>query len=103
MEEIRLNKYGAVLSTRDLGSDIRRDIEIALDRDNRVTVSFYGLEVITPSFVDECFGHLLLKMGPEVFKRKIRLTQATDATKKLITYVFATRSRQGQTKGNKAA
>lgn len=46
------------LGTRFLGETMRKGIELALKEKEFVTFDFSGVEFISHSFADECFGKL---------------------------------------------
>jgi len=62
-----------------------------LDKHDVVVVDFGGLELLTPSFADECFGRLILEHGRDFFRSRIRLKEASEATKHLVSAVLANR------------
>lgn len=56
-EILNLAGHGLVLSTRQLGHDAADEIKAALERGS-VVISFAGVEVATPSFLDEVLTRL---------------------------------------------
>lgn len=74
---IRLAADGRPLAgTREYGSAVRARLEEALRTADAVTLDLAGVEDMTPSFADECFGRLSEQMGADVTLAKVSLVNA---------------------------
>ena len=67
---INFNDYNKALGTRKLGEAIRKDIEKHIQENQELIFDFSGIDVISSSFADECFGKLVNKYGLELIKNK---------------------------------
>lgn len=67
-----MKDWGPILSTRGLGEELRALIMDAA-RDNMVEVDFSGIDSLSHSFADECFGKMIETMGLKEFKARISL------------------------------
>lgn len=77
--------------TRQLARMHRNRIENLLATQESVLVELGELELMTPSFADECFGVLAERLGRDEFRRRIRLKGATAEVKHLLTAVIGHR------------
>jgi len=57
---LQMNKFGSVLGSRRLGSVVRNEIEKALNSGENVVFDLTGINTVSNSFADECFGKLLI-------------------------------------------
>lgn len=72
--------------SRDFGIAIKAVIKDALDEGKHVTLDLQGIEDMTPSFADECFGKLSEEMGEDVTEHAVRVING-DQFKPLINAV----------------
>src|ERR1700730_755446 len=79
------------LITRQLARMHRNRVENALERQASVVVDLSQVELMTPSFADECFGTLAEEFGANEFKRKIRLKGPGSEVKHLLKVVISHR------------
>lgn len=91
--DIRLGDWGTILGSRALGADVRTVLSGALDACDRVIVSFDGVEVVSSSFADEAVAHLLVDLGPENFRRRVRLAGASEPVRAVVNAALGTRQR----------
>lgn len=91
VKEVSLANYGAQLLTRELGIAIRADIATILSSGSKVKISLEGIEDITPSVADECFGKLAESMGFERFQEFIIFTGGQNIVERLIRFVINNR------------
>lgn len=56
-----MKEFGSTLASRHLGAKVRRRLVEALKENGAVTVDFSGVDVASPSFLDECFGKLVME------------------------------------------
>ncbi|MGH7150714.1 MAG: STAS-like domain-containing protein [Planctomycetota bacterium] len=73
---------------------MRRKLRSRLEKGERLEIDFAGVEVLTPSFADECLGRLVLDVGLEVFRERVRLKATDETIKRLVNHVLAHRSAQ---------
>lgn len=95
--DINFSQLGTHLGTRFLGETMRKDIELALREKEFVTFDFSGVEFISHSFADECFGKLLLSMKIEELKRKTTFKDANTLVKRTIAFALKERLLQLET------
>jgi hypothetical protein len=94
---INFSHLGTHLGTRFLGETLRKDIEQALELNAFVTFDFSGVEFISHSFADECFGKLLLSMKIEDLRKKSTFKDANTLVKRTIAFVLKERLLQLET------
>lgn len=70
---IRPAERKSFAGSRDFGIAIKAVIKDALDEGKQVTVDLAGIEDMTPSFADECFGKLSEEFGEDVTERHIHV------------------------------
>jgi hypothetical protein len=88
---IHFSTIGTHLGTRVLGESIRRQIENALTENQFVTFDFSGVEFVSHSFADECFGKLLLDMKIEELKKRTTFKDANTLVKRTIAFAIKER------------
>ncbi len=94
IHKLELRTQGMDFSTRRQGEQLRDLIQGTLERiagEDRVEIDFVGVETMTPSFADECFGKLAQQMGRESFKARISLKGADSANRTLVNAILAER------------
>lgn len=72
------------LGTRVLGQEIRERIESFLVAGDFVEFNFEGVDFVSHSFSDECFGKLLLKISFQDLRSNSTFIHASDIIKKTI-------------------
>lgn len=80
------------LGTRQLGAKIREDIERTISLNDDVCFDFEGVDVVSNSFADECFGKLLLRFDVHFIKQHTAFINANDFVKRVITSSFRQRA-----------
>ena len=85
-------------TSRDQGKATRNWLKGLLDLHDSIDLDLNGVEVLTPSFADECFGKLLLELGETLFREKIRVHGGNEAVKRLLNQVL--RSRLAELRSN---
>jgi STAS-like domain of unknown function (DUF4325) len=83
--------------SRDFGIEIRTRIQEAFDEGRRVVLDLTGIEDMTPSFADECFGKLSEQLGEDVTERGVRIVNG-DQFRSLINAVTRIRLQRALTK-----
>jgi hypothetical protein len=83
--------------SRDFGIEIKAVIKDALEEGKRVTVDLMGIEDMTPSFADECFGKLSEDIGEDITERGVRVING-DQFKPLINAVIRIRLQRASAK-----
>ncbi|QEK12562.1 DUF4325 domain-containing protein [Crassaminicella thermophila] len=89
---IRMDQWGKVLSTRDLGANIRQKIIVEFNKqDQDIVIDFINVEGINQSCADEVFGKMLLEIGLDNFKKRIKFNNMNDTISSVVKYVMASR------------
>lgn len=73
---IRFVEYGESLGTRFLGEKIRMEVINNFNIAERIVFDLEGVDLLSNSFADECFGKLVESFGIEVVKRKTTFKNA---------------------------
>jgi len=81
------------------GEAIRELIVRNWDKEEKIEISFEGVRLATPSFIDEAFGKLILDYPLEQLRNKLIFLGTDTATKNKINKSIEIRVRQKQ--GNK--
>ena len=80
--------------TRTQGERARAWLRDIIALHGPVEVDLSHVEAFAPSFADECFGKLLLELGEDEFRQKVRFCGGTPAVRTLINYVLRVRLSQ---------
>lgn len=78
-----------ILGTRYSAIDLRERVEQQLESCQTVQVDFSDM-FVTQSFVDELFGPLILRTGPDVLQRLV-FSGCSEDTRAILRLVFASR------------
>jgi hypothetical protein len=70
---IRVGERKTFAATRDFGIEIRTMVHEALKDGPLVIVDLAGVEDMTPSFADECFGKLSEAAGEDITRSKVQI------------------------------
>ena len=94
MKTFHFSEHGNLLGTRLLGKKIREEILQEIEFNNKVVFDFEGVEIISNSFADECFGKLLLTHDLNTIKL---FTTFTNVNKTIVGVVkYAIKQREAQ-------
>lgn len=76
---IKLSEWGTTLGTRKVGEDVRKVLLKEMERSLQpIQVSFKDVFMVSTSFADECFGKLIVAIGPEQFKQAFSIVELED-------------------------
>ena len=78
-------------ASRQEGCVIRSRLSSLLAAHETVIIDLDGAEAMTPSFVDECFGKLLLELGEEAFRSRVSFEGSDKSLKRLVNQVLRAR------------
>lgn len=90
--EIKFGDIGRSLGTRFLGQQLRVQIEDSFKNNQFVEFNFEGVDLISHSFADECFGKLLLNFDMNFLKVHSTFTGISPLVKKTIVFVLKERA-----------
>lgn len=86
-----ISEISAQLLSREVGLRVRAELATLLADGATVEVDLDGVEDITPSVADECFGKLAVRLGETKFRMLVRLRGGSAVMHRLIEFVIATR------------
>jgi hypothetical protein len=78
-------------TSRGQGESARKWLRGLVDVHSSIELDLSKVEVMTPSFADECFGKLLKELGEKEFRNKIRLLGASESVRLIVNYVLRLR------------
>jgi hypothetical protein len=90
----RLAEKADALVTRDAGKRMRGELlalYTTLGPDELIKIAVTGVDVLTPSFVDECLGRLVSEVGITDFRARFRIEGADADWKTMINAVVQNR------------
>lgn len=91
MKILRLSDHAKYLSSRRLGAALRAEIVTSFEMNIQVEIRFEGVEGMSHSFADECFGVLAEAFGIGPFRNMIRFAGVRTEDQQLIRSVVAER------------
>jgi transposase len=74
---IHFNRIGARLDARIEAAPVRRKIATALNMEDEVSLDFEGVQLVSPSFADECFGKLTQYFPTSSIRKNITFLNAS--------------------------
>ena len=84
----------AQLLSRESGLMVRAELATLLADGSTVEVDLDGIEDITPSVADECFGKLAVRLGEEKFRTRVKIRGGSAILHRLVDFVVRTRLRE---------
>ncbi len=93
-ERFRLKDCAGEFLTRRQGEEIRKrlvQLHRQLQPDDSIIIDFTGVDTMTPSFADECFGKCAEVVGELDFRRLVSLVGADETIRTLINLVLSDR------------
>ncbi len=90
--EIHFGEINNSLGTRVLGQKLRTKIEQSLSNGDFVIFNFEGVNSVSHSFADECFGKLLISWNLEDLKSKSTFRNTNDLIKKTVAFTLKERA-----------
>ncbi len=103
MKHLRLCETGKILGSRATGEQVRSQVEVWLQAGERVILDFEGVEMATPSFVDELVGKLFRVWGPQALRGQLRIVNASPQTRALIRRMVDARVQEWQRRETRVA
>lgn len=91
---ISFNHIGSSLGTRVVGRKIREDINFKLSRGEFVCFDFEGVDTISHSFADECFGKLLLDFDIDFLRQHSTFINTNKIISTAISFTLKERANQ---------
>ena len=89
---IRFADLGSTLGLRKLGQPIREEILLHLKEGRKLTFDFEGVNLISSSFGDECFGKLLHSIDLESLKENTSFKNTNEVVRMVILLALRQRS-----------
>lgn len=80
---ITFAEIGTHLATRYMGALVREKVTAALQKGD-VTFDFNGVETVSDSFADECYGKLFSKFDQGVIVKRIHFKDASPFVKSIF-------------------
>jgi hypothetical protein len=77
-----------IIGSRSAGEIIRNKMKNELDKGDKVTLDFVGVEQVTQSFIDEIFGIFVRAFGVDYIRGKVFLVNETQGIKDTINFVI---------------
>ena len=71
--ELKLEKYGQIISDDELGKKIANEIRLLLKKNIKVIIDFSGVQSMVTYNAKQIFGELYLELGSEDFFKRIQL------------------------------
>lgn len=91
--EVKLGETSNKLLSREEALAMRAELATLLVDGSNIVVDFEGVQDITPSFADECFGKLAEKLGEKRFRQRVKFSGGPIVLHRLVDYVIANRMR----------
>lgn len=91
---IEFINYGKNPGTRFSAASVRKRVEDAWESNDKFNFDFKGVETITESFADECFGKLILKYEYDKIHEKIVFINTSPSIRKKIQDAYIERTEE---------
>tara|TARA_R100000935_G_C2789020_1_gene145123 strand:+ start:162 stop:458 length:297 start_codon:yes stop_codon:yes gene_type:complete len=92
--KVSFGHIGSSLGTRVIGRKIREDVSSTLTRGEFVCFDFGGVETISHSFADECFGKLLLDFDIDFLRKHSTFINTNKIISTAISFTLKERANQ---------
>lgn len=92
MKTFKFKDINEFLGTRQLGAIAREKLLSVMNAtDERISLDFEGVKVVSNSFADECLAKLLYEMSFEELKRRTTFVSVDDFARQNIAIAFRRR------------
>ena len=92
MKTFKFKDINEFLGTRQLGAIARKKLlSLMNDTDERISLDFEGVKVVSNSFADECLAKHLYEMSFEELKRRTTFVSVDDFARQNIAIAFRRR------------
>ena len=85
------DRYGEFLESRSIGRKLREETEQYINNAEYIIINMEGVRGLSNSAADECFGKLLIALGAQKFKEKIKFRNINDLSKAVINFALSNR------------
>ncbi len=76
--KIKLEKYGPIISDKDIGSELFTIIKAELNSKDLIEIDFINIISMATFCAKQIFGRLYIELGSEVFFEKIKFHNVSD-------------------------
>lgn len=84
MSTIRLEKYGPIISDKEVGDEIAAIISADLAKDQSIVIDLAGIKSMATFCAKQIFGTLYVELGAEGFFDRVRIMNASQEMQHLI-------------------
>jgi hypothetical protein len=82
--KIKLEKFGPIISDKNLGNDISKLIEKSLESNKTIEIDFQNVISMATFCAKQIFGELYVEKGAEYFFENIKMSNVSDDLKIII-------------------
>ena len=82
--KINLSEFSPVISSKEDGEEIFNRLKKALDSDDLIEIDFDKIKTMATFCAKQIFGSLYIKLGADVFFRRIHFINVSDDVKVII-------------------
>jgi len=84
MKEINLTSYGPIVSSKTVGDEIYKLINLTLTKESKIIVNLEGIKSMATFCAKQIFGKLYIDLGSQQFFDRITLKGADNDLKTII-------------------
>ena len=84
MKEIKLSSYGPIVSSKTVGDEIYKLINLTLTKEEKIIVNLEGIKSMATFCAKQIFGKLYINLGSQKFFDRITLKGADNDLKTII-------------------
>lgn len=84
MGTINLDKYGPIISTKELGDKILETARNKLKSNDKIQLDLKGIRSMATFCAKQIFGKLYIELGAENFFERVEIQNASDDLKSII-------------------
>jgi len=84
MKEIKLSSYGPIVSSKTVGDEIYKLINLTLTKEEKIIVNLEGIKSMATFCAKQIFGKLYINLGSQNFFDRITLKGADNDLKTII-------------------
>jgi len=93
-KHIRIRDWGKSLGSRARAAEVRQYIAAQLDNGDSVRLDFGGVDVASPSFVDELVGKLFVAYEQHKLRQHLKIVGTDAETRALIRRMVSERTKK---------
>lgn len=85
---IKIDSISLMAMTEDAGLELRKEMNDAMQKEERVVLDFQGIELFATPFFNASIGYFVLTLSPEKYKEQVEVINLSDLGKETYCHSY---------------